>query len=81
MTGLLAGLSTVSWQIFLRLLASFSAAFCGALADADSMLAAGVFYNGTTLKMKRFVHDDPIWRRPMVGHCSTADTMVAAALL
>jgi hypothetical protein len=44
-------------------------------------LAAGVFYNGTTLKMKRFVHDDPIWRRPMVGHCSTADTMVAAALL
>jgi hypothetical protein len=52
--------------------------FTSWLADADSMLAAGGHYNGTTRNEGDFVHDDSIRPRPLDHDVAAADTTVAA---
>jgi hypothetical protein len=48
-----------------------------------SMLTAcwqqALFIPGQHSNCREFVHDDPLWRRPVVDDRAAADTMVAAA--
>src|SRR5436305_11376215 len=53
--------------------------FTAWLADADSMLAAGGQYTGTSLQPRGFfVHDDSVRPRPLDNDVAAADTTVAA---